>query len=402
MFHFDDNYDAIVVGAGPAGSMTAKFAARSGARVLVVEKRQEIGSPVRCGESIDKAWLDDVGILPSRNWIVHSVVGQKLVSPNGTVVKLPAGIAGDAYAICRDAFDRALAEDASRAGADIVVKCNCKGILKEGKKVVGVKLNHFGKSYEVHANVVVGADGFESQVGRWAGLDTTILPSEINVCFEYTLAGIECDYMHNVDYLGSIAPGGMVWVLPRGKDVANVGIGVMLSKVVKRGEAKSRLDRFIKTHPSLAGGRQIKAVAGAVSLSKPKRFVGDGIMLVGDAARQILPASGGGVEVGCVAGMLAGKAIGECKEAHDFSNEMLSKYEVRWRERYDARFERDYAIKAKFVTMSDRSLDSYFAVANALGIENMTFASSLAELKELYRNVRLRFSHLFGNEDGNE
>ena len=75
--------DVLVVGAGPAGSMTAKWAAKGGADVLLIEKRQEIGSPVRCGEGISKAKLPELGIKVDSKWIAREVRGAKIISPDG-------------------------------------------------------------------------------------------------------------------------------------------------------------------------------------------------------------------------------------------------------------------------------------------------------------------------------
>ena len=63
--------DVLVIGAGPTGSTAAKYAARGGADVLLVEKRSEIGTPVRCGEGVAKRWLDEIGLAPSGEFICH-------------------------------------------------------------------------------------------------------------------------------------------------------------------------------------------------------------------------------------------------------------------------------------------------------------------------------------------
>ncbi|EQD42600.1 geranylgeranyl hydrogenase, partial [mine drainage metagenome] len=77
----DLSTDVLVIGAGPAGSMTAKWAAQNGARVLMIEKRQEIGSPVRCGEGMSKSWLSEVGITRGK-WINLEVEGARIYSPS--------------------------------------------------------------------------------------------------------------------------------------------------------------------------------------------------------------------------------------------------------------------------------------------------------------------------------
>ena len=110
--------DVLVIGGGPAGSMTAKWAAKSGAHVLMIEKRQEIGSPVRCGEGMSKDWLPEVGIVPSNRWINVEVEGARIYSPREQVFEINEKHAGNevGYVVERDSFDKQLAIDAANAG----------------------------------------------------------------------------------------------------------------------------------------------------------------------------------------------------------------------------------------------------------------------------------------------
>src|SRR5437899_12792124 len=80
--------DVLVIGAGPTGSTAAKYAARGGAEVLLIEKRSEIGTPVRCGEGVAKRWLGEVGLAPSREFIWHEVDGARVILPDGTTLVL--------------------------------------------------------------------------------------------------------------------------------------------------------------------------------------------------------------------------------------------------------------------------------------------------------------------------
>ena len=124
--------DVLVIGAGPAGSMTAKWAAKNGAKVLMIEKRQEIGSPVRCGEGMSKSWLADVGIKPGR-WINLEVEGARIYSPSEKAFEINEKQAGNevGYVVERDAFDKQLAIDAANAGVDVVLKTAATSVLKE-------------------------------------------------------------------------------------------------------------------------------------------------------------------------------------------------------------------------------------------------------------------------------
>ncbi len=117
-------YDVVVVGAGPAGSMTARFAAAGGCRTLLIEKRQEIGSPVRCGEGLARHFVEDTKLPFDQKWVGREVKGAKIFSPNGTELTIEEAHAGNEVGIVleRDAFDKAVAKEAARAGADIWLK----------------------------------------------------------------------------------------------------------------------------------------------------------------------------------------------------------------------------------------------------------------------------------------
>ncbi|MFQ6061337.1 MAG: NAD(P)/FAD-dependent oxidoreductase, partial [Thermoplasmata archaeon] len=264
-------YDVVVVGAGPAGSVTAKYVAENGASVLLIEKRQEIGSPVRCAEGIARQWIEEVGIPLDRKWIAHEVEGAKIVSPNGTEFYIDERHAGSEVGtvIERDLFDKALARHAARAGADIILKASVLGVLKEEGKVRGVRVEQFGERFDIEAGAVVGADGFESQVGRWAGLDTTLKAKDITTCLQYRLTDIQPDPDYCEFILGSSAPGGYIWVFPKSEDTANVGLGIQLKKIRKRGVMRKYLDAFIEKDERLRKGKRLDIVAGAVSICAP-------------------------------------------------------------------------------------------------------------------------------------
>src|SRR5512137_2480943 len=87
-------YDVVVVGAGPAGTVTARFAAELGVKVIIVERRQEIGIPVLCGEGVSRK-IDAWNMLEGKRWIASSMDGARIYSPDGTMVKLSADMAGN-------------------------------------------------------------------------------------------------------------------------------------------------------------------------------------------------------------------------------------------------------------------------------------------------------------------
>jgi digeranylgeranylglycerophospholipid reductase len=142
-------YDLIVVGAGPAGSTAAWQAAELGLSVLLLEKRQEIGSPVRCAEGVPHEAL--TGFLePDPLWISARVDRAQIVARiDGRVAQRWTGGGDLGYVLERRIFDRALAERAARRGAQVWVKTAAIGLLTERGAVRGVVAEWHGQRIEI-------------------------------------------------------------------------------------------------------------------------------------------------------------------------------------------------------------------------------------------------------------
>jgi digeranylgeranylglycerophospholipid reductase len=391
------DYDVIVVGAGPAGSVTAWHAAKNGARVLLLEKKQEIGAPLRCAEGVSKKGLDNCGIKVDRKWVSAEMAGAKIVSPGGNVFRLNEKSAGNevGFVLERHLFDKAMAIEAAKAGAEIKLKASVTGLMTEGSKITGVHLVENGEHKHVTAHCIVGADGYESQVGRWGGIDTTLKPGDITTCYQYRLANIDIEPDYCEFIIGSMAPGGYVWIFPKGEGIANVGIGVLLNKLKHPGEVKMYMDKFIAKDPRLNKGQAVEAIAGAVSVCAPlDKVTRDNMLLVGDAARIIDPITGGGIINGCQSGMFAGQVLGKCAQAGDFSDAALQPYEKLWRDAMENRLWRNWMAKEKFLTLSDKTLDSIVETLNESDIDKVTVYSLLKAIKEKHPEVVKEFEDL--------
>lgn len=391
------DYDVVVVGAGPAGSITAKHAASKGAKVLLLEKRAEVGSPVRCGEGLDKNGLAKMGLKPNKKWIANEVKGAHIIAPNGAMLELKEGMAGNevGYVIRRDVFDKELAKEAIRAGADIMVKTSAIDVIEKNGFVIGVKAKHMGERFDINASVVVGADGFESQVGRWAGIDTTVKPKDVYTCFQYDMVGVDVDSDYSDFYLGSCAPGGYAWVFPKGEHRANVGLGLQVGMIKKKGEPKRYLDTFVKAHDYLSKGTAIAHIAGAVSVCAPiDRTIGNGILLVGDAARQIDPMTGGGIVNSGIAAQIAGKVAAEAIKANDYSEKFLSRYEKGWRDRLEGKLYRNWVAKEKLTTLSDDTINKIIEAIAEHDVERISILELLKAVKAKYPEIVKEFEDL--------
>jgi digeranylgeranylglycerophospholipid reductase len=389
----DLSTDVLVVGAGPAGSMTAKWAAMNGARVLMIEKRQEIGSPVRCGEGMSKDWLKEVGIKPGR-WVNVEVEGARIFSPSEKILEINEKSAGNevGYVVERDGFDKALAIDAANAGAEVLLKTAATNVLKEGGQIVGVRAKQFGEPFEIRAKVTIGADGFESQVGRWAGLPTNLQLRDMDSCLQYRMTNVDCDIRYCDFYLGTCAPGGYVWIFPKEEGLANVGIGVQLSKIQGMAEARHYLDAWIAKHPAYSKGRTIDVVGGGVSISKPiQQAATDGIMLVGDAARMIDPLTGGGIANGCIAGKICGEVAAEAVKLGTPTKAFFQKYEKGWRARLEEKLYRNWLAKEKLCSLSDETFDKVVDALQGVKLEKLTVHNILKAVHVKYPEVTREF-----------
>ena len=379
--------DVVVVGAGPGGSMAARYCAEGGLKTILLEKKAEVGAPLRCAEGVSKKWLEEVGIEPEPMWIRGDMKGAIIKTPQGTTFQLDESKAGSevGYVLERHLFDKALARDAAKAGAQIMMRTSCTGIIREEGKIVGVRARSMGEEIEIRAKCVVAADGFESQVGRWAGIDTTLKLNDIDSCIQYRMVNIDCvpDYCEFV--IGSVAPGGYIWIFPKGEGVANVGIGVMGRLCKGNGDAKYYLDKFIAEDPRLSKGQILEIMGG---------FVDDNIILVGDAARIIDPITGGGICHACRTGMYAGKVLTECAKTGDFSKQALMPYEKMWRDRMEDKLFRNWMAKEKLASLDDETIDELIKMIKDSDIGEVNVYNLLKVVKEKFPKVVEGFEDL--------
>ena len=383
------NYDVLVVGAGPSGSSAARFAARAGLKTLMIEKRPDIGSPVRCGEGVSKGWMKEYEVKPNPHWISDEVKGARIYGPSERKpITLTAENAGNevGFVIERDKFDKEMAALAAEEGADIWVKSPALSVIKEGNRVVGAKVRHTGALVDVKAKMVIAADGFESEFGRWAGLKSVILAkNDIISCIEYRMIGVDSDADFTDFYLGNCAPAGYIWVFPKGEKEANVGIGVTISAMKDRWDVRNYLDNWIKKHPGYAKGRTIQQITGGVSVSKVRdKFTLPGLLLVGDAARLIDPITGGGIANGYVSGKYAAEISKKAIEENDFSQEMMNRYEKLVKDKFQRKHLRNWIAKEKLGKLSDESLDKLVDIISDVKMTEISVEEILRAIQEKY------------------
>ncbi len=345
--------DAVVVGAGPAGSAAARYAAEGGARVLLLDRNATVGVPIRCGEflpSVDEIMataplaegMEELFSLPPSVLGLH-LTRAEAISPKGRVYKLNF----DGYSIHRDRLDQHLAHLAAEAGAEVWTSSTFLGF--DGSTVATDR-------GDVSTKVLVGADGPTSAVARAAGFPRHSL------IFPAMSAAIPGDYDPVFRaYFGSVAPGGYGWVIPRRGD-ANVGLGVHSD--LRREPLHHSFQRFLVSR----GMPPVEGTGGLVPMSGPlDATVRGNVLLVGDAAGHVLPTSGGGIYTAMVCGRLAGLAVA----AHVAHGEPLAAYEMAWRRVLGRAFTtglREFQIMARAFE-DDWLLEQLFHVMGARNLE---------------------------------
>jgi digeranylgeranylglycerophospholipid reductase len=301
-------YDAVVIGAGPAGSLAAETLAGSGRSVLLLEKHRESGIPLCCAEAVS---LKSLALFcrPDPKWIAAPINGAVLYSPDGTEVAVPWPEVG--YVLERKIFDRWLAQRAAGAGAFVLVNAEAVGLIADEKGVfTGVKVLYRGQVHNISCRAVIGADGVESLTGAWAGLNTAMRPDQLHSCVQYLMSGIDGPSDMVRFWVGrEVAPGGYLWVFPKGEGRANVGLGILGSAAGQK-KPGEYLDRFLKEHFPQA--RIIETMCGGTpALEEDHPMVSKNVLLAGDAARLTDPLSGAGIAIAMASGQLAARQISE-------------------------------------------------------------------------------------------
>jgi len=336
------NYDCIVVGGGPVGAVAARSAACNGARVLLVEKGGAPTYPDRCTGIVSPRLLQEADLDSSV--VLREIRGGIIHAPNSRCLRIEAADTR-AVVIDRRLFNLRLLEMAQQAGVKFVPQSLVTG-LEDGT----ITIERGGDTYEAEARVVIGADGPKSRVAAWAKLPP---PGEFLLGLQ-AMARYEPEEPDFIEVFfdQELAPGFFAWVVPAEQGMARVGLATHRMK-----GASASLKRFLD-HLKL---KLLKINAGLIPIGPRAQTVAPGVIVVGDAAAQAKPTSGGGLYTGICAAKIAGEVAAENSLAAG-EGDGLGTYEKRWRERLDCELSLGMSLRRLFKNLHNREINFIFDI----------------------------------------
>jgi len=373
-------YDVVVVGAGPVGSTAARYAALNGAKVLMIEEHAFIGSPVSCTGLLSTRTVAECELKPSDEFVFNSVRGAFVYAPDGQCLPID-GKQTKAYVVSRKNFDRALAVRAVEEGVELSLRTRAVGLEKPNPEnetgeqqdsQVKLRVLKNGKPETVFASVVIGADGVKSRIASYAGMEkpARVLPG---IQIEAPYASDDSDFVEL--FPGSSAPGFFAWTVPVNEKISRIALALEPGLAWKSGQKDcsplSYLEKFLHFNPHVKArysGGMLDFVVGGIPIGPPEKTVADGILLVGDAAGQTKPTSGGGIYTGAFAAKIAGKVAAQAALEGDTSAKRLSEYDQLWRKGLGRELEIGMKIHDYIGKLEDRQFNELIGSLNTPSI----------------------------------
>ncbi len=398
----EEKFDAVVVGAGPAGTAAAITMAKAGLQVALLERGSKAGSKNVMGGILYNHYLEEIvgddwkqaplerPIIEERRWLMtpEAVIGIDYKN-------LRSRSRPHSYSVLRARFDAWFAEQAEKSGAMVVPETVVDRLIKKNDRVVGVGT---GRGDDLYAEVVVVCEGIglgsgllENTVINGSPLRRKLRPNEVAMAVKEIMQldpglieerfNCESGEGCTVECFGDSTMGmsGFMFIYTN-RDTLSVGGGALLSEFNQTLRTPNDLMEHFKQHPAvkplLRGAETVEYLAHLIPEGGyrgiPKVY-GPGYLVCGDAAMLSNPVHREGSNLAMESGRLAGETVVHCKEAGDFSVSRLAEYRGRldhsWimadMKKYDKAvplLEHNPQLLTRDLQVLDQALDEFFRV----------------------------------------
>ncbi|MEM4253241.1 MAG: NAD(P)/FAD-dependent oxidoreductase [Candidatus Nitrosotenuis sp.] len=339
------SFDVVVAGGSVAGLFCAREIAKSGHSVLVVEEDFEIGSPEHCGGLVSASGLEDLGIIPSNKTLDSQIEFARLISPSGVSVTVNAK-KQNVLVINRREFDKQIALQAQKNGADIKVKTTLK-TAKDGKAVTN--------SGTFDYKILVDARGVSSLVNK----DRTgmLQSAQYEVYADWIEKGVV-----EVNFDAQKYPGFFSWTIPESNGIGKIGVA---------GRAINAMDAIEKILEQKGKHSVIRKVFAPIWVNGPiQEFIVDDTVVVGDAAGQSKPTTAGGIYSCGIGGIFAGRAI--ARFLNTGNRDALTEYRKSWHKKFGHEFEKQLFARKMLERLDNPTIDKLFSSITADMIKDIS------------------------------
>ena len=343
-------YDVVVVGSGPAGSMTAQQVAKSGFKVALIEEHKTIGNPVHCAGLVTTRTLDHAGI-DKKKIVLNQISGAIVHTPFDRQIVL-GGDKEYALVIDRQKFDLLLSDSAQDLGADLMLETRVLSI-EENDKGAKIAVRRKNKEMTIYSSIVIRADGSKSMISHnvdFGSMEDVILATGGEIANK----SLRRD-MVEVFVDSDLAPGWFGWLIPAQEGISRLGIGSSDSRI----SPKHLLGKLVDRHKHLRAAQFLKLQGGVIPIKVRRNFTSSKSMLAGDVAGQVKSTSGGGIYTSLLAGEIAGNVANDALKKEDISRKKLLEYEKIWKRKIGQQLLLGAALREILMKFSNHEIESF-------------------------------------------
>lgn len=378
----EEKFDIAVVGGGPAGLSAAYAAAKGGAKVVLFEKDQSIAHSIRTS---GVTWISEMERLGIPSKFYNPIQNYRFVSPSNDIL-ITGNVSKSCVLDIRGMYQH-LAFLAAKEGVQLMVKSNVIDVIKDGDRVVGVKANTPKGRLTVRSTLVIDASGFNTSVGRKAG-----------VAGQWKRYGVGAEYECYCDDIDSTtwvlmvgqkySDAGYAWSFPLSTNRVRIGVGI--GRPESDAEPLDKLHEIIekrfKPLDALRDGKiqPIELHYGFIPNEGVRRnSIADGLVMVGDSAGQSNPLVLEGIRYAIDFGRLAGK-VGADSLSENSDKESLLEYERSWKSKVESKIHSALKVQMRWLGLTDEEWDKEIEI-----LRDMTVHEFLDFIKADFTRVNM-------------